>query len=335
MKYRFLLFIFLGLTLVLGSCEQDRKTWYIPEESEENESLEDWAPKATVMYTGRFYDTDNLEGRPMYPWWGEHMVILSYNNTDFEPAVMKRWVDTIDFVFEFYYKCTRRMPGIADVTFIDGRISIAATDGLPAAAVAGVGYTGIWMNTDYFYGAYNSYLVGGEENLSPYEMGRNFWFFGDKIATDYSGEPECTGYSIFTRMICNELLGVNPGNDPIIGLFDEYMASDKTWENTIGNNEGISANACDLFASFLYELQSRYGGPTGSSNSGTVSRNVQVLLTNMSPSTTSSSPHRRRQARTFAPYSRNGGGPYPITQGPGYRVSGSFKTKYFSKHILI
>ena len=245
--------------LMLCSCEQERKTWYVPGEEDDDISLEEWAPKVPIMYYGDAFG-ENPNGRPLYPWWGEHMVILSYNNTDFEPTVMKRWVDTIDFVFEFYYKCTRRMPGIADVTFIDGRISLAATDGLPAAAVAGVGYTGIWMNTDYFYGAYNSYRVGGEENLSPYEMGRNFWFFGDKIATDHEGEPECTGYSIFTRMICNELLGVNPGNDPIIGLFDEYMASGKTWENTIGNNEGISANACDLFASFLYELQSRYGG---------------------------------------------------------------------------
>ena len=269
MKYRFLLFIFLGLTLVLGSCEHDRKTWYIPEESETDESLEDWAPEVPVMYTGRFYDTDNLEGRLMYPWWGEHMVILSYEK-DLDPAAMKKWADSADRMYEFYLKCTTEAPPVRSDCFMDGRITIAQSENWPAAAVGWLWNTGIAIDYGIFDGLYDSYRNGNGDTLTPYEMGRNFWKFAPKI-TYGTDEPECTGYSVFMRRILTvELLNQNldPSADtPTVNLpkiLDIYLESGETYENTIAVEKGVDnpydSSSQALFATFLYALQKDYGG---------------------------------------------------------------------------
>ncbi len=266
--------LMLGFILILGSCSEERKTWYIPPEQdpeeEPDESLADWAPTVPITYYGNCHG-ENPDGRPMYPWWGEHMVLLSYE-ADLEPSAMKKWVDAADTIYEFYLKCTGgRTPWIDSSCYINDRICLAATHGLPAAAEAWVGGTGIWMNSINFEGVYNSYKNGYQDGLTPYEMGRNFWMFGSKI-TYGTDEPECTGYSNFmARMATVEILDQtfsNPETDPtwnIDKLFDIYMSNpNNTYENTIAVERGIDnpygQGATDLFACFLFELQERYGG---------------------------------------------------------------------------
>lgn len=265
MKYKSILTVIAGCIFILASCEQERKTWYVPVpgSGNEQENLEEWIPKVTITYYGNCFG-ENPNGRQLYPWWGEHIVLLSYENT-LNASAMKTWVDTMDFGYEYYLKCTRHTPGISSDNYIDGRICIAATKDLPAAGIGGLGWTAIWINYDNFIAAYNSYLNGEEELLTLYELGRNFWMFGSKIT--YNGdEPECTGYSVFMR----KLISMQFRNEDTISypneLFNDYMSqTNRTWQNTIALDKGIDSqygsNSTDLFASFLFELQKRYGGP--------------------------------------------------------------------------
>ena len=258
--------------MIAGSCEEERKTWYVPDSSSDdqdgNENLEDWAPKVPVMYYGSFYG-ENADGRPVYPWWGEHVVLLTYES-DYDPQAMKKWTDAADRMYEFYIECTREAPPVMVNCFMNGRITIAQSENWPAAAVGWIWNTGIAIADGTFDGLYNSYLNGNGDTLTPYEMGRNFWKFGGKIT--YNGdEPECTGYSVFMRRILTvELLGQNLDPDadtPTVNLdkiLGIYLASGKTYENTIAVNQGVDnpydSSSQALFASFLFELQKKYGG---------------------------------------------------------------------------
>ena len=272
MKYKSFLTLVLGCIIIAGSCEEERKTWYVPDSSSDdqdgNENLEDWAPKVPVMYYGSFYG-ENADGRPVYPWWGEHVVLLTYES-DYDPQAMKKWTDAADRMYEFYIECTREAPPVMVNCFMNGRITIAQSENWPAAAVGWIWNTGIAIADGTFDGLYNSYLNGNGDTLTPYEMGRNFWKFGGKIT--YNGdEPECTGYSVFMRRILTvELLGQNLDPDadtPTVNLdkiLGIYLASGKTYENTIAVNQGVDnpydSSSQALFASFLFELQKKYGG---------------------------------------------------------------------------
>ncbi|MET3879635.1 PKD domain-containing protein [Chitinophaga sp. OAE865] len=223
----------------------------------------------TVSYT-------SFDGKQysLFPWPGNRVVILS-RNLNLDPAVMTKWVSTMDSVYGFYRTCTGRDPGPAKI--LNGRSVIAD---VPATCGSGCGYlgaTGIEILNTNFDIIYNGIRNNNQFDQVPfYEFGRNFWFYGDQLAYK-TNDPVTTGYAVLMRFMSLDATGVQGG--PFVGstvipfaefkgavtkLVDQYTANASlNWGNTLGVNAGVPGGfggATDLFASFCMRLTRDYGG---------------------------------------------------------------------------
>lgn len=223
----------------------------------------------TVSYT-------SFDGKQysLFPWPGNRVVILS-RQLNLDPAVMTKWVSTMDSVYGFYRACTGRDPGPAKI--LDGRSVMAD---VPATCGAGCGYlgaTGIEILNTNFDIIYNGIRNNNQFDQVPfYEFGRNFWFYGDQLAYK-TNDPVTTGYAVLMRFMSLDATGVQGG--PFVGstvmpfaefkgavakLVDQYTANASlNWSNTLGVNAGVPGGfggATDLFASFCMRLTRDYGG---------------------------------------------------------------------------
>lgn len=207
-----------------------------------------------VMYT-------NMGGEqfPRYAWRGKKMILLSESGA-LNRTIMQKWVDGLDAAYDYYTKCTGREPD--RYSTIDGLCTLADVPSTCGAGCGWVGGTGIEFQHDYFTGAYNELMTNGKfYDLNFYEMGRNFWFYGNKISMG-DGDPTCTGYAIFMRTAVPENIGLDAEDDADIAVrnqFDIYMKNGHTFENTIHVNQGVSWGPTDLFASFCLKLYDTYG----------------------------------------------------------------------------
>ena len=193
-------------------------------------------------------------GRYLYPWRGEHVILLSYSK-DLDRAAMQKWVGYCDDIFEFFYDCNGRYPDKG--ASIDGLLPIFQYRGTGAAAVGGVGYCGIWMEVESFDGAYNAIKEGYCWGLNAYEMGRNFWFYFSKLGD----EPWCTGYSVYFETAALESANIPDRNAETREAYTEYMNQPGlNFENTLGSGYGVGNwDDKQLFASFCLKLKDTFG----------------------------------------------------------------------------
>ena len=139
------------------------------------------------------------------------------------------------------------------------------------------GTKGIEIQKDYFDILYEGVAQKDEyDQVLFYELGRNFWFYGDKI--EYKGPDDTgsitTGYAVFMRFMSMEAAGVKPGpygdtdfaefESAVREMLDLYIADDSlNWSNTLlvgqAPENPLGLGATDLFASFLFELTDTYG----------------------------------------------------------------------------
>ncbi len=217
--------------------------------------------------TPQSYTTFQGETSNLYKYEGKKTMLLAKSNS-LDATIMKKWTDAMDGAYNFYNQCTGREPDFLPSTYINQKSTIASADPTCGAGCGYLGATGIELLDVYFDQCYTSLKFDNKyEQITFYEMGRNFWFYGNKLA--YTNDPITTGYAVFMRFMSMKYLGFdgNPSHvefvNQIRGLRATYLANTSlNWSNTLGVGQGVpgsSWSAADLFASFCFYLEETYG----------------------------------------------------------------------------
>lgn len=137
----------------------------------------------------------------LVPWTGRHVVLLTTNAT-LDPEVMGRFVARLDGAWKLYTELTGRSP--ARFKQLDGKPTIVAVPEGRLTCGYGCGYIGsTGIEIAGFYG-HDYPLVSRQAEAFPhyyfYEMGRNFYTFGDRHSLFI------TGFAVFMRYVCMDAL---------------------------------------------------------------------------------------------------------------------------------
>ncbi len=209
----------------------------------------------------------------LYPYKGKNIALL-VPSKDYDPSVLDKIITSIDTAYDFYKNATGQDPKL----FInyEGLTSIAVVPKTCGAGCGYLGFTGIELTETTFSKMYHG--VKNENKYQHavfYELGRNFWFYSNKIGYKKPDEnPVTTGFAILMRFASMEFAKVDGTKfrdvsftvfkNEIENLVDLYL-KDTTlrWENTlkIGKTPKnlLNLGASDLFASFVLRLKKMYG----------------------------------------------------------------------------
>lgn len=222
-----------------------------------------------VMYT-----SINQDYLTLYPVIGRNIVLLA-PSPELDPAVLQQMVDTFDRAYDFYKSVTGREPSL--YLNYHEMPSIAV---VPTTCGAGCGYlgmSGIELQADYFEKLYTGVLENNQYDQTVfYELGRNFWFYENKI--EYMGEDRTdsisTGYAVFMRFMAMDAAGVTPApynatdfslfREEVENLLPTYLLDDTlNWDNTLRIGKApanaLDLDGSDLFAAILFDLRTRFG----------------------------------------------------------------------------
>ena len=138
----------------------------------------------------------------LLPWTASNIVFLTTNGT-YDPVLMNHWVSRLDQGWALYADLTGARP--RPFKQLDGRTTIAAVPGFEFTCGAGCGYVGAGgIELAMFY-RWNYPALQKNSNAIPhyvfYEMGRNFYTFGERHAAF------TTGFAVFMRYVCMDALG--------------------------------------------------------------------------------------------------------------------------------
>jgi hypothetical protein len=162
--------------------------------------------------------------KELYPWTGEEITFLTVSDA-LDVETMSSLVSFLDAGWALYRDFTGRSPGIGQR--INGKPVIAAVPpGAPSCGI-GCGIVGSeGIETSGFYSNHYDRLLADPADVAHlyfYEMGRNYYTFGNKH------ENFATGFAVFMRYVCVDKLGVN---DPettvranIEAAIDDYEVS--------------------------------------------------------------------------------------------------------------
>jgi hypothetical protein len=223
-----------------------------------------------IPYPYKSFDSDSYD---LFLWEGESIVLLTRTD-QLDGKVMKELISIIDGAFEFYFNATGRKPTIHPTFNYNGKTTIAeveSTCGGEGAGCGFLGWTGIELLNQYFDHLYDTYINEKLLNLIIfYELGRNFWFYGEQIEMGSSA----TGYAVFMEFMSIKASGLigaqfrgrsfEEFETELRNLFNLYIADPSlNWENTIKTGEApdnpMGLGGADLFASFMFKLMDLFG----------------------------------------------------------------------------
>jgi hypothetical protein len=244
-------------------------------ESSNNDTIlsEAELPEATPIA----YESFDGYDLSLYPYLGRNIAFLVDSDSG-DAATMNSIVDVFDTAYDYYASATGRSPTL--YYEYNGLATVAVAPATCSGLGYGCGYlgaTGIELVTNAFNLLYRGVHERNEyDQVLFYELGRNFWFYGDQI--EYKGDDGTgaitTGYAVFMRFMAMEATGVTPGpfdgqdfalfKAEVEGLLDRYLADESwNWNNTLRTGNAppndFGLGGTDMFASFLFELRARFG----------------------------------------------------------------------------
>lgn len=169
------------------------------------------APGAPVPYAPFYPErwSERQTSTELVPWTGSNLVFLT-TSPDFDPEVMGRFVQRLDAGWQLYQELTGRAPSLFKQ--IDGRPTITAVPGFDYTCGYGCGYVGATgIEAGAFYDRDYPALKQDPTAVPHYyfyEMGRNFYTFGDRHSLF------TTGYAVFMRYVCLDTLSC-PDRDAV------------------------------------------------------------------------------------------------------------------------
>lgn len=137
----------------------------------------------------------------LIPWTGTNVIFLTTDDK-LDPVLMGIWVSRLDAGWKLYADLTERVP--SPLRQFEGKVTIAAVPGYDLTCGAGCGYVGATgIELAMFYD--NNYPeLKTRPNAMPhyvfYEMGRNYYTFGDRHSCFI------TGFAVFMRYVCMDAL---------------------------------------------------------------------------------------------------------------------------------
>jgi len=183
----------------------------------------DLKPGAPVDYAPLAFEPEawKAKGRSplLLPWVGSNVVFLTLPG-EYDGRLMARWVRALDQGWALYAELTGRRP--EPFKQLDGRATIAAVPDASYTCGAGCGYLGsTGIELALFYDA-NYPALRRNPNAIPhyvfYEMGRNFYTFGDRHSCF------TTGFAVFMRYVCMDTLGCDDEDRPTRATIDAAQA---------------------------------------------------------------------------------------------------------------
>jgi len=220
---------------------------------------------ATIPYLS--INGDDLD---LVPWPGEHVALLTPPDMDLDPVVVSRLLTALDEAWEYYASITGREP--TPFKTYDGLGTIAVVDRTCGAGCGYLGFTGIEIMREYFEAGYTELKQNGLFDQVPfYELGRNFWFYGEQLG---ALDAFVTGFAVVNRYQSMDAAGVE-GTSYGVGDFETFrhavltdMAQGYLSDETITGIEGLTTSppanpfglgTADVAASLFYRIQEDFG----------------------------------------------------------------------------
>ncbi|HUR46584.1 MAG TPA: hypothetical protein VMZ27_11965 [Candidatus Saccharimonadales bacterium] len=138
----------------------------------------------------------------LVPWSGTNVIFLTTEDS-LDPALMAIWVSRLDAGWQLFGQLTGRKP--SPFRQSQGKVTIAAVPRGDLTCGAGCGYVGATgIELAMFY-SHNYAELKIHPYAMPhyvfYEMGRNYYTFGDRHSSFI------TGFAVFMRYVCMDALG--------------------------------------------------------------------------------------------------------------------------------
>lgn len=225
-----------------------------------------------AFYPDRWVE-DNVS-TTMYPWEGKNIVLLTTTNS-FDQTTMTRFVATLDAGWELYGELLGQKPRMHRQ--YNGKSPIAAIPKSSLTCGYGCGYVGATgIEATAFYRIDYPLAEADPEAFSHYyfyEMGRNYYVFGDRHSLFV------TGYAVFMRYVCMETLGLEDtdvltrktikgceavyaaSDVPFLSAFTNLGAGEKG--NRLKDQEGKAIRPSDqpvMYATAMLKLREDCGG---------------------------------------------------------------------------
>jgi hypothetical protein len=236
-------------------------------------------PGKPFDYSGHAFQPKSWEARQLdmklIPWAGKDVVFLTMDDAH-DPALMALWVSRLDAGWRLYAELTGSKPGL--FRHSGGKVTIAAVPGADLTCGAGCGYVGATgIELAMFYDHDYPLLKTRPETMPHYvfyEMGRNYYTFGDRHSCFI------TGFAVFMRYVCMDTLGfedsdagtrkVIEGVEPLLaksglGFLDLFTTSGGTGEKVslIKDEAGNLVSPSDQpvrYATAMLRLRRENGG---------------------------------------------------------------------------
>ena len=213
---------------------------------------------------------DQKQSTQLYPWEGQQVVLLTTKN-DLDPAVVKIFLERLDGGWKYYADMLGQAPRPAKLW--NKKPTIAAVPDVRLTCGLGcgqVGATGIEIG-----GFDNDYRrVSKNPKLFPhyyfYEMGRNYFVFGDRHSSF------TTGFAVFMRYCCMDKLGCEDDEAALRKQIEQaeelYSKTDLTFLQAFTMQGGLGEKAPRLkdargpsdqpvmYASAMLKLRRDHGG---------------------------------------------------------------------------
>lgn len=211
----------------------------------------------------------------LIPWTGKKVIFLTVDDT-LDPALMATWVSRLDDGWQVYADLTGQTPG--KFKHLEGKVLIAAVPSGDLTCGAGCGYIGMTgIELAMFYDQNYPELKARPKAMPHYvfyEMGRNYYTFGDRHSCFI------TGFAVFMRYVCMDVLKyedadartreVIEGVEPLfaasgLSFIDLFTTSGGTGEknNCIKDASGEMISPSDQpvrYASAMLRLRRENGG---------------------------------------------------------------------------
>jgi hypothetical protein len=211
----------------------------------------------------------------LIPWTGKEVVFLTTGDGH-DPALMGLWVSRLDAGWRLYTDLTGAKP--SPFKHSGGKVTIAAVPGADLTCGAGCGYVGATgIELAMFYDQNYPELTTRPKAMPHYvfyEMGRNFYTFGERHSCFI------TGFAVFMRYVCMDTLGyedsdartrkVIEGVEPLLaasglGFLDLFTTSSGTGEKVdrIQDADGKLVSPSDQpvrYAAAMLRLRRENGG---------------------------------------------------------------------------
>jgi lysophospholipase L1-like esterase len=178
----------------------------------------------------------------MLPWEGKHVVFLT-TKPDFDHTIMGRLVTRLDSGWELYEQLTGRTPRPHKRLKDKTPFAAVPKGGLSCGVGCGyVGATGVELGK--FYNVDYQMLKSNPRSMPHYmfyEMGRNFYTFGDRHSLFV------TGFAVYMRYVCMDTLGCDDPDTRVKQTIEQaeeiYAKSDVSFLSAFTNlGQGEKAN---------------------------------------------------------------------------------------------